>query len=140
MATLLSAGRIVASASIAPNPGFEQADASGKAAAGWGSRAVLTEDARSGRYAAQLRSEGRKPVLFQRPFPGVRRGRIGFWYKAVRGVAEAEPRDETNLSFQVIPIGQTGREYPSQSRVKYQIPASHIGDGQWHRHELVFNY
>jgi len=140
LATCLAAARIVASANLVPNPGFEQADASGKAGAGWGARAVLTRDARSGRYAARLSSDDRRPVLFQRPFPGVRSGRVSFWYKAARGVAEAEPRAETNLSFQVIPIGETGREYPSQSRVKYQIPASHIGDGQWHRHELTFNY
>ena len=65
---------------LAPNPGFERATPDGRAV-DWGHSAVLTRDAHSGQYAVRLRAAGRRPALFQRAFPGVRSGRLSFWYK-----------------------------------------------------------
>lgn len=122
------------------NLDFETADASGKHPAGWTQGALLDPDAHWGQYAARLKSDGKKVAIFQRKFPGLRNGRFGFWYKAEAGVSEAEPTAETNLSLSIVPIGEKDREYPLQGRVQYHIPAEHIGDGQWHHAELLFNW
>ncbi|MCL5269486.1 MAG: hypothetical protein M1457_02780, partial [bacterium] len=125
-----------------PNPGFEQIEgvAAAARAAGWGGGAFSSNDAHSGRAAALLRSDGTMPSLMQVTLGGVRSGRLTFWYKALEGASAFSPLPESSLRFDVIPVDANGKESPAHDRRVYAVPAAEIGDGRWHRGEIVFNY
>lgn len=121
-----------------PNAGFEQND--GRMASGWSGQALVSTDAHSGRAAGLVRSADRKPSMFQVMLKGVRAGRLGFWYKALKGVSATDPQVDSNIHLDVGPLNAQGHEPFSHHRKIYKIPAAHMGDGRWHHTEIAFNY
>lgn len=148
-AMLLAATGVPAAAQVNPitNPGFEQVDAAGRPV-DWeilGTGSVQTEDVRSGQRALRLvrtpETEGEVGLNRRwRPNSGEqgamlaeRRGGIRFWYKAVH----AQPPDA--LTVQVIPMNDRPLEVGGK-RVRWQVPASHIGDGQWRQGAFAYDF
>lgn len=145
--TIAAGGSAAAQDNPITNPGFEQVDAAGRPV-DWeilGSGAVQTADVRSGERALRLvrtpQTDGEVGLNRRwRPTSGdqgamlaQRKGGIRFWYKAL----SAEPPDA--LSVQVIPMNDKPLEVGGK-RVRWQVPAPHIGDGQWHEGAVAYDF
>lgn len=110
-----------------------------------GSVVELVSDAHSGQRAVRLvRSSDTGTVetgLNRAQSPGDsggamivrRRGGIEFWYKALSA-------EDARLSVFAIAMTAEGVERTGQPRAAFTVPADHIGDGQWHRGRLKYDF
>lgn len=134
------------------NGGFEEAGAPGEIAAGWiayaerkePGRAALVETApaaRTGKTCIRLKAEGENLVGLNRAFVAgkdagamipLASGWAEFWYQA--------PSSETGENLRVYIIAVPDNLLPESGRATYQVPREHIGDGQWHRGVLYFDF
>ncbi len=62
-----------------------------------------------------------------------RRGGIEFWYKAISS-------DGAELCVYAIPMSAEGVERTGSPRERFAVPPAHIGDGQWHRARLKYDF
>ncbi|MCR4414184.1 MAG: hypothetical protein NUV77_17345, partial [Thermoguttaceae bacterium] len=60
-------------------------------------------------------------------------GGMEFWYKAVSA-------KDAKLRIYAIPINADGVEKTDSSRVAFTVPAGHVGDGQWHRGRIKYDF
>ncbi len=63
----------------------------------------------------------------------MRRGGLEFWYKAVSA-------ENADLCVYAIPMNAKGLEGTGSPRARFTVPEDHIGDGQWHRGRLKFDF
>ena len=61
------------------------------------------------------------------------KGIARFWYKAIASGSEGD-----NLRFCVIAMDERGQS--DLGRVQYVVPATHVGDGQWHEGVIEFDF
>ncbi|MBL7043964.1 MAG: hypothetical protein ISR77_35380 [Pirellulaceae bacterium] len=61
------------------------------------------------------------------------RGGIDFWYKAVSA-------ENAQLCVYAIPMNEEPREGSGSQRATFVVPATHIGDGQWHHGRLKYDF
>ena len=103
-----------------------------------GQHVELATDAHTGRYALRfVRRAGTQPHI-ETGLNRVRlldrlRGGMEFWYKAVSAQG-------ARLRMYVIPINAEGIERTGSSRAVFTVPEGHIGDGQWHRGRIRYDY
>ncbi|MGB9607363.1 MAG: hypothetical protein ACPL7E_02385, partial [bacterium] len=62
------------------------------------------------------------------------KGAISFWYKAISADKDAK------LAFFVIPMSAKPLEDTGLPRQYYIVPASHIGDGKWHKGVVSYDF
>ncbi len=103
----------------------------------------VTNDAHSGKNAARIRMEGEGvevglnrtylPGQGQGAMLGVMKGGIEFWYKAVSAGGG-------KMTLNVIPMKADGIEGGGTRRATFEIPESHVGDGQWHRVGVKYDF
>lgn len=107
----------------------------------------VTEEAHSGQRALRFeRLPGMEPReetglnRAWRPDSGERgrmlaqtKGGITFWYKALRA-------EKCTLTVQIIPMSERPFEDTGEARAIFAVPEEHIGDGQWHRGALKYDY
>jgi len=137
-----------AAANPCPNGSFEQLTPGGFPAdwAAVGTKVAVSADAHTGRHSLRLvraagtapevetglngpwRTVGGKPVLIDRL-----KGGLDFWYKAVSA-------DGANLQVYVIPMNAEPMERTRSPRARYTVPKEHVGDGQWHRARLKYDF
>ena len=132
---------------IISNPGFETIGPKGFPA-DWepvGQTASATRTAHNGQYALRfVRKEGpsRETGLnrewkahsgSQGKMLSVLKGGIRFWYKAVSA------RD-CHLRVYVIPMSEAPIEGTGSKRADFDVPAHHVGDGQWHEGALKYDF
>lgn len=109
-----------------------------------GNRVEATPEARSGRTALRLvRRVDKGEVGFNRdwkPFSGEqgtmlaqRKGGLVFYYKAVAAHG-------ARLLFYAIPMSADPIEKTDSPRATFEIPTEHVGDGQWHRAVLPYDF
>jgi hypothetical protein len=129
------------------NPSFEQTDPNG-APTDWETMGTfrLVPDAHSGKVALLLdRAPGEKGETgLNRAWTinsGERgamlaelKGGIEFWYKAPKADAD------TKLRVYVIPMTSAPLEGTGAPRATFEVPRAYIGDGQWHRGLLKYDY
>ncbi|NPV47312.1 MAG: hypothetical protein HPY69_10155 [Armatimonadetes bacterium] len=140
---------VVAQDNPVTNGSFELANEDGTRAPGWefmGDLKVVATDTPDGARALCLRrapgtsgevglnrqwelNSGRQDDMLSQ-----RRGGLRFWYKAVA----AEPPDA--LTVQVIPMDAKPQEVGRAGRTVWRVPAAHVGDGQWHRGAMAYDY
>jgi len=126
-----------------PNPctngSFEDL-APGGSPADWAplGKVMVSTDAHSGTRSLRLvRTAADKPpaetglnrVRLVEPL----RGAMDFWYKAASA-------DSAALRLYVIPIGAEGIENTGSPRAVFTVPASSVGDGQWHHERLKYDF
>jgi hypothetical protein len=133
---------------LAPNGGFEQVDAEGRPVGWWlgaGFEGVLGRDvfvglsdrAHGGAHGLDLRVTTAAGSAIANSLPDPKpldtlRGAAVLWYQAV-----ASSVGGRNLSFSVIGIKADGLE---AGRTTYVVPAADVGDGQWHRAVLEYDF
>lgn len=142
-------GLVAAQENPVTNGGFELANEDGTRAPGWefmGDLRVVATDTPEGARALRLRrapgtsgevglnrrwelNSGRQDDMLSQ-----RRGGLRFWYKAVA----AEPPDA--LTVQIIPMDAKPQEVGGAGRTVWRVPAAHVGDGQWHRGAVAYDY
>ncbi|MCS7304506.1 MAG: hypothetical protein NZ602_05290, partial [Thermoguttaceae bacterium] len=98
----------------------------------------MTQEARTGQWAVQLTRTADTPQNIETGLNRTKlidriQGGMEFWYKAISA-------DSAQLRIMVIPVGQDGREDTGSPRAEYIIPRYHIGDGQWHRARIRYDY
>lgn len=141
------------SENLLSNGGFEDDGPEGQIAADWVGFRDLKEpakrsavervtDAHSGRYAIRLQAEGENIAGLNRFYTAGKdtgamlpqvRGWVEFWYKAISS--------ETGENLRVCTIGMLkDGSNEAGGRRTYTIPAEHVGDGQWHRGTVHFDY
>lgn len=102
-----------------------------------GSTVEVTGDAHSGRRALRLARTAQTTTaetgLNRAKLMDRVRGGLDFWYKAPSAAS-------AKLRIAVIPIGADGVERTGSLRAEYVVPASHVGDGQWHHARLKYDY
>ncbi|TVS13928.1 MAG: hypothetical protein EA424_20830 [Planctomycetaceae bacterium] len=111
-----------------------------------GSQVEVVSEARTGSHAIRLTRTAETPEqetgLNRAGRPGtgeggamleMRRGGLEFWYQAV----SAESAD---LCVYAIPMNADGIEGTGSPRARFTVPGTHIGDGQWHRGRLTFDF
>ena len=140
------------SENLLSNGGFETNGTEGQLAADWvgfrelkGDSAASVErvvDAHSGQYAVRLRAEGESTAGLNRAYAAGEgrgamlpqtRGWVEFWYKAIHS------QTGENLRVCVIGMPEDGSAEVG-GRQTYAVPPEHIGDGQWHRGTIHFDY
>jgi hypothetical protein len=107
---------------------------------------IVTDDVHSGHRALRLVRPAGDPLPEtglnrrwtaksgqQGAMIGQTKGGMEFWYKAISATTD-------NLYFLVIPMNGTAYEETSASRTEFVVPKAHVGDGQWHRGRLKYNY
>lgn len=62
------------------------------------------------------------------------KGGIRFWYKAPAASSDA------HLYFHVIPMSNKPIEDTGKPRATFEVPAEHIGDGNWHQGVLAYDF
>ncbi len=146
---LASLGSIAAPAEeVISNPSFEVLDADGLPK-DWqrvGAQVEPTTDAHSGkralRFVRPAENATRETGLNRdwTPHNGEQgkmlaklKGGIRFWYKAVRA-------EDCRMAVYVIPMSADPIENTGARRATYEIPASHVGDGQWHEAALKYDF
>ncbi|MCL4202341.1 MAG: hypothetical protein KJ000_07585 [Pirellulaceae bacterium] len=145
---LLSVASSVQAADPLTNGSFEQLG-SGGFPADWqpiGSSVEAVSEARTGERAVRLLrtddASNRETGLNRDYRPQTtgrgamlepRRGGIEFWYKAVSS-------DSAELCVYAIGMNAEGVEGTGSNRAKFAVPAAHVGDGQWHRGRLKFDF
>ncbi len=103
-----------------------------------GRRIEVTTDAHTGRHALRfIRQAGLQPHI-ETGLNRVRlldrlRGGMEFWYKAISAQG-------ARLRICVIPVNAQGIERTDSSRAVFTVPEGHIGDGQWHRGRIKYDY
>jgi len=65
---------------------------------------------------------------------GQRKGGLAFWYKVVR------LNDKADMQFMAIPMSDRPLEETNAQRSVYTVPRAHVGDGEWHRAILKYDY
>ncbi|MBM4086552.1 MAG: hypothetical protein FJ272_17350, partial [Planctomycetes bacterium] len=63
----------------------------------------------------------------------VLKGGITFWYKAPSA-------QNAKLNFYVIPMSEKPKEDTGEPRAFYTVPADHVGDGQWHKGAVKYDF
>lgn len=103
-----------------------------------GRQVELATEAHSGRNALRfVRRPGTEPRI-ETGLNRVRlldrlRGGMEFWYKAISA-------EGARLRIYVIPINAEGIERTDSSRAMFTVPEGHVGDGQWHRGRIKYDY
>ncbi len=103
-----------------------------------GRQVELATDAHTGRHALRfIRQPGTEPRI-ETGLNRVRlldrlRGGMEFWYKAISAQG-------ARLRIYVIPVNAQGIERTNSSRAMFTVPEGHIGDGQWHRGRIKYDY
>ena len=131
-----------------PNGSFDQLAPNGFPA-DWsavGPGVEPVRDAHSGQYALRLRRAPGTPANVETGLNGPWRvvggkavlvdrlqGGLEFWYKAVSG-------QDANLRVYVVPMNAEPREGTRSPRAHFTVPKEHVGDGQWHRARLKFDF
>lgn len=141
---LLIPGPVLAAPTGVPiNGDFSRLDAGGSPA-GWvgissaGAKPAeagveLVPGAYEGHNAVRLYSHGSTAAILNQAGPQpVLRGSVSLWYRAVSSAVKG-----ANLAFYVIPFTGAGSE-GGAARTAWNMPAAHVGDGQWHH--AVFSY
>ena len=103
-----------------------------------GRQVELASDAHTGRHALRF---VRRPGTEPRIETGLNRvrlldrlqGGMEFWYKAISA-------QDARLRIYVIPVNAQGIERTGSSRAMFTVPEGHIGDGQWHRGRIKYDY
>jgi hypothetical protein len=103
-----------------------------------GTKVEVSAEAHSGRRALRF---VRHPGTDPRIETGLNRiklldrlqGGMEFWYKAVSA-------KDANLRVYAIPINADGVEKTNSSRAAFTVPTGHIGDGQWHRGRIKYDF
>lgn len=144
---LLAPWAVLAQPGPLTNGGFEESRLDG-GPADWellGSAQVETVEAHSGQRVLHLlrTPETQGEVGLNRAWSPTsggqgamlaeRKGAVRFWYKA----ASADPAD--SLQVIVVPMNGTPQEVGGQ-RTQWIVPASHLGDGEWHQGALAYDY
>ncbi|HPP52150.1 MAG TPA: hypothetical protein PK777_04295, partial [Thermoguttaceae bacterium] len=122
------------------NGSFEQLDQRGFAAF-WGpvgQTVRMTPQAHTGQWAVQLTRTAQTPRQVETGLNRTRlidqvQGGMEFWYKALSA-------DGAQLRIVVIPVGEDGLERAGSRRMEYLVPPHHIGDGQWHKARIRYDY
>jgi hypothetical protein len=126
---------------ICVNPGFELLNPAGdNFPLNWSadknplgkSGVVISKDAHTGAIALRLFAEPDSVARVNSDRIGVRRGKIAFFYKAVRSEASG-----ANLFVYAVAVRKDGSEV---TRVGASVPKEHVGDGQWHHAEFDFDF
>lgn len=103
-----------------------------------GRHVELSSDAHTGRHALRfVRRAGTEPRI-ETGLNRVRlldrlHGGMEFWYKAISAQG-------ARLRIYVIPVNAEGVERTDSSRAMFTVPEGHIGDGQWHRGRIKYDY
>ncbi|NCO42870.1 MAG: hypothetical protein COZ06_02160 [Armatimonadetes bacterium CG_4_10_14_3_um_filter_66_18] len=107
-------------------------------------RAEVCEEARTGRYSLRLlRAVDKGEVGFNRAWTANNgqqakmlsqlKGGLVFRYKAVASRG-------SHLMFYAIPMNETPLEGTGAQRATFEVPAEHVGDGQWHKAVLAYDF
>ena len=139
---------LVQAANPCTNGSFEQLGPGGFAV-DWspiGSQVEVVSEARTGSHAVRLIRTAETPDAETglnragRPGTGeggamleLRRGGLEFWYKA-------ESAESADLCVYAIPMNADGIEGTGSPRARFTVPGAHIGDEQWHRGRLTFDF
>lgn len=105
---------------------------------GWGpiGRAEVTDDAHSGKRALRLVRTDEPPTKetgVNGPHLDRLRGGIDFFYKAVSA-------KDSVLHIYAIPLDANGIEKTGAPRAGFKVPKEHVGDGQWRRARLKYDF
>jgi len=149
LAVLLLGGPAAAQANPCTNGSFERLAPNGFPAdwAPVGQAVEVVAEARSGQRALRLlRTPDTKPRetglnRAWKPHSGQRgamidrlKGGIEFWYKAISAA------EGTRLTVQAIPMTSEPIEGTDSPRAIFDVPREHVGDGQWHRGRLKYDF